>query len=324
MAIKRTVALSLAVAVLILFTVGQGAALGWFLFYQKDHHEKLLTEKMNSLGRYMALEARGPLAGGDVAGLESLLGGVALFDGVVSASIVDAQGAVVAKRVFAPQGDGGGSGNPLYIPATNELTLNVGRGNSMLGQVHLIYSGRGVNDYMFRMAVLSFSLEGLVLLLVISGAILYVNGTVGKPLGLIGRRVEQAAEGDLGVDVPDYGSSEIGAVSRGLNFLVRELRDKISRIGKTTESLVMPVVRLSSTFENVNREVKKQFASTAGIAGSLKQVSESYREITESTDKLSELSSDNVSFLLEVKSTSEEIVSNANRLFDAAEGSYSV
>ncbi|MEJ2313364.1 MAG: methyl-accepting chemotaxis protein [Nitrospirota bacterium] len=324
MAIKRTVTRSLAAAVLIMFIVGQGSVLAWFLFYQRDQHEKLLTQKMSSLAQYLAREARDPLAGGDVAGLENLLGGLSLFDGVVSAGVVDDQGAVVAEKVFAPQEEGGGLGNPLYIPATSDLTVNVNGGSYKLGQINLSYSGRGVNDYMFRMAILAAAVEGIVLLLTAFGTFLYVRGAVGRPLGLIGRRVEEASEGDLDVEIPDYGSNEIGAVSRGVNLLLKELRESISSINRAVESLVMPMVRMSTIFENVNREIKEQFASTAGIANSLKKLSDSEAGIIEGAEKLSELSSDNVSFLLEVKSTSEEIVSNANRLFDAADVSYSV
>lgn len=324
MAIRRTISLSLAIVVLIIFIVGQGSFWVWFLFYQKDHHEKLLKEEMSSLGQYLAREARGPVAEGDVAELESLLGGLVLFDGVISASVADAGGTELAIRVFTPQGDSGNSGNFLYIPAANRLTLNVAEGENRLGQINLTYSGRSVNDYMSSLATLTSVIEGIVVLLIICGIFLYLDRNVGKPFGLMQQRIKQVTDGDLSVEFPDYGGNEIGVISKGLNFLVRELRGNISRINETTKSLVMPIVKLSTTFENVTREIKKQFDSTSSIAGSLKQVSGSYREITASTERLSEFSSDNVSFLLEVKSTSEEIVSNTNKLFDASEESYSV
>jgi methyl-accepting chemotaxis protein len=147
---------------------------------------------------------------------------------------------------------------------------------------------------------------------------------VGKPLGVLQERIDSATAGDLTVEIPDYGSNEIGIISKGLKFLVETLRLNIAKINETAKSVAAAAGNLYAEFDEVSNDIKRQSTSTDGIVNSLKQAGEAFRDITESTEKLSEFSSDNVSFLLEVKSTSDEIVSNTNKLFKAAEDSYSV
>lgn len=324
MAIKRTIALSLTIVVLVIFTAGQGSVWVWFLFSQKSHNRDLLEDRMRTSAELMAHVTEDMVAAGEVESVQKLLGAFSAADDVLSARIIDSRGRELAKRDFSSQYEKGASKNPLFIPWENELAVSILSGGRTVGTVELRYSGRKVNDYMFNLMTIPTVIEGVVLLLVILGIFYYLHRSVGEPLGEMERRIRKVTDGDLTVDIPDYGENEIGVISKGLKFLVDELRENIARINNVAESLVMPIVNLSATFENVNREIKKQFSATSDIANSLREASDAYKDITESTDKLSEFSADNVSFLLQVKSTSEEIVSNANKLFSSAEDSYSV
>ncbi len=322
MTIKRTIALSLTVVVLIIFTAGQGSVWVWFLFSQKEHNQQLLEDEMKSIAGLLAQDALGALMAEDPQAEDSGMRTTSVNDEVLSLRVISSDGTVVSEKKFATATDS--FWNPLFIPWENSLTVPVKSGADIIGRVELTYSGEKVNEYMLDLMTVPTIIEGFVILLVIIGIFLFLQRSVGIPLGVMRERITGVTTGDLTVEIPDYGENEIGIISKGLKFLVKELKANISRINKTAESLVNPIVKLTATFENVDRNIRKQFEATESIAGSIKQASDSYKDITESTERLSEFSSDNVSFLLEVKSTSDEIVSSTNRLFKASEDSYSV
>jgi methyl-accepting chemotaxis protein len=320
---KRTIALSLTVVVLFIFTVGQGSVWVWFLFTQKWHNQGLLENKMRFAANFVADSSREALIGDDAQALERYLGGISANEDVLSVKILDKYGTVVAEKEFMAE-ERSGSLNPLYMPWANKLTVPIMSGSSHIGDIELFYSGREVNEVMLRMMTIPTLIEGVVIFLVIGGIFFHLHRTVGKPLGVIEERIGRATEGDLTVEIPDCGNNEIGVIAKGLRFLVGTLLMNISKINQTAANVVTVSGELNGTFKSVNAAIKEQSVSTDNIAKSLRQASDAYRDITESTEKLSEFSGDNVSFLLEVKSTSEEIVSNTSRLFKASEDSYSV
>jgi methyl-accepting chemotaxis protein len=261
---------------------------------------------------------------GESEGLERQLGSVVAVEDVLSVRILNSDGIVLASKVFKEEPKTGSVWLPFYMPWVKNVAVPIVSGKRNAGTVELVYSGRSVNDYMFRLMTIPTIIEGIVLFLVITGIFLHMHKTVGRPLGTLQDCIDRASAGDLTVDIPDGKDNEIGKISKGLKFLVETLRSNISNINETAKKVAVAAGNLYAEFDDVSGSIKKQSSATEGIANSIKQATDAYRDISESTEKLSEFSSDNVSFLLEVKSTSEEIVSNTSKLFKASEDSYSV
>jgi methyl-accepting chemotaxis protein len=326
MTIKRTIALSLTIVVLVIFTVGQGSVWLWFLFSQKSHNQSLLLNKMETAANIVAQTYRQVIvSGGTEEELQQYLGSMSVVEDVLSVRVRDNENMVIAERNIRKEPESGWLKNPLFIPRVNTVAVPVNIGASTKeGAVEVVYSGARVNSYMFDLMTIPTVIEGVVIFLVIVGIFLHLYKSVGKPLGVIQERIDRATAGDLTVKIPEYGDNEIGVISKGLKFLVEALQLNISNINGTTKSVAAAAGNLNTGFDEVGDDIKRQSTSTDGIVNSLKQASEAFRDITDSTEKLSEFSSDNVSFLLEVKSTSDEIVSNTNKMFRAVEDSYSV
>ncbi len=97
---KRTIALSLTVVVLFIFTVGQGSVWMWFLFSQKWHNQSMLENKIQSTAKLMAYASREALTGEDGRMLERYLGGISADEDVLSVKVLDKGGAVLVEKEF--------------------------------------------------------------------------------------------------------------------------------------------------------------------------------------------------------------------------------
>jgi len=310
--------------VLIIFTVGQGSVWVWFLFSQKRHNENILKERVTTAATLVAESYNKGRAAGETDGFDRYLDSLTMVDSIISAKIMTSDGNVVAGKTFKEEPKAGALANPFYAPWSNVLTVPIMRDGTQDGTIEIDYSGRYVNDYMFSLMTIPTFIEGIVILLVIVGIFMYLHKTLGVPLSVLQDRIDKATAGDLTVDIPDGADNEIGTIARGLRFLIETLRSSIANINETAQKVAVAAGNLYAEFDDVSSSIKQQSGSIGGMSGSLKQAAEAYRDISESTEKLTEFSSDNVSFLLEVKSTSEEIVSNTSKLFKASEDSYSV
>ncbi len=321
---KRSIAVSLTVVVLIIFTVGQGTVWVWFLFAQRDGRLGVHVESMERVADFMAFSSAEAIANRDAEGLSRNVEKLSSYDDVLSVRVLDSDGRVIGAKTFRTAREPRFRFNPLHVPVANVLSVPVVSGGSRIGTVELQYSAKKVNDAMSEMLTLPVVVEALVLLLVVTGIFLYLNISVGRPLGVLQERIRGITGGDLTVSIPDYGNNEIGVIASGLRFLVRTLLSNISKINQTAENVARVTAQVNKTFDNVNRDIKGQSEANEGIIEKVKLATESQKDIADGTEKLSEISAENVSFLLEVKSASDEIVSSSNRLFSSAEDSYSV
>ena len=124
--------------------------------------------------------------------------------------------------------------------------------------------------------------------------------------------------------MPDLGENEIGEIARGIAFLETRLSLIIAKLNSTAVNVSMATKQVDQTYHSVVEGITTQTNAVKNIISSIQKATKSQGDISDSTEKLSSFSADNVSALLEVKETSGEIASNIQRLFKATEDSYSV
>ena len=320
---KRSIAFSLTIVVLLIFIVGQGSVWTWFLFTQRDYNNDVMYEKMVVTARVISAAASQHIARSDWDGLNSLLDGAFVGGDVLYVKVFDRDGNIVAEKTYSIQTNDT-SANPLYVPWVSTYIEIIMVDGNPAGNVEIAVSGRAANKYMLSLLTVHPLVEGVVLFLVVIGIFVYLNRSVGRPLGVLQDRIGDITSGDLTVDIPSSGANEIGVIADGLRFLVETLRSNITNINATARNAAKATRELSEMFSVVAESGRRQSQATSKIAETLHNSSETQNEIARATEQLADFSSDNVSFLLEVKSTADEIVSSSNKLYEASENSYSI
>jgi methyl-accepting chemotaxis protein len=147
---------------------------------------------------------------------------------------------------------------------------------------------------------------------------------ITNPVFSINKAIEKITLGDLTTPVPDLGENEIGDIAKGIAFLETRLSLIIAKLNSTAVNVSMATKQVDHTYRNVVEGITTQTNAVKNIISSVQKATKSQGDISDSTEKLSSFSADNVSALLEVKETSGEIATNIQRLFKATEDSYSV
>ncbi len=124
------------------------------------------------------------------------------------------------------------------------------------------------------------------------------------------------------MDNPEMDENELGAIADGLRYLVQRFSATVRRMNSLASNVIETIVGISSSFENSMEMVKKQSISTDEIALTVKNSLDSQKKISENTEQLTGISSENVSALMEVKASEDEIVGHMGSLYGATEKSY--
>ena len=193
-----------------------------------------------------------------------------------------------------------------------------------IGEIIIEYTTARINkDIVKNMIVIS--LYQLVLLVFVAFVMMFLfRRNITTPIFSINRAIEKITAGDLSTPVPDIGENEIGDIAKGIAFLETRLSSIIAKLHVTATNVSTAKKQVDQTYHNVMEGVTAQTHAVRNVTSSIQKAAKSQGEINESTESLSSFSGENVSSLLEVKTTSEEIATNVQRLFKAAEDSYSV
>ena len=213
---------------------------------------------------------------------------------------------------------------PVSLKKTLSVKTPVIASGEKIGEIVIEYSTFKINrDISKNMFVIS--LYQLVLLVFVSFVMMLLfRKNITNPIFSINKAIEQITSGDLSTPVPDLGDNEIGAIAKGIAFLETRLSTIIAKLNLTATNVSMATKQIDQTYHSSIEGVKAQSNAIKNIVSSIENAQKSQAEISDSTEKLSAFSAENVSSLLEVKVTSEEIAANVQRLFKAAEDSYSV
>lgn len=322
--LRNTLVTNLAVMILLILVIGQGILYTWLLLYQKGYLEERLRDEVTATGRYIGEIAA---MGHDSRQLDLFLSSLVKSGNILSIKITDREGKTVAAKTAQIRSREDGGINPFsmfYTPAVNVANVLVRADGETSGSVEIIYSGRQVNEVMKRFLIIPPVMQSITFLLIVFAIAKFFQRKVGIPVGRINKALSSVTVGDLKVDVPDLGNNEMGSIARGLRFLIERLSSSISRFNSISGNVAMAIEQLTVTLKNLNEAARRQARSMDDLISNIKVANDSQRVIADNTDKLSSISSENVSSLLEMKATAEEIASSTVRLFKSSEDSYAM
>ncbi len=126
--------------------------------------------------------------------------------------------------------------------------------------------------------------------------------------------IERVTAGDLTERVEGTGDDEIGSMARGLGFLTDRLSSTVKKLRLISGNVAAAISQLHLIFKDVAEGMWRQQSSSEEVLNAVRKVSGSQSRIIEHTERLLSLSGDNLSALLQLKSTSEEIAAGTERL----------
>lgn len=130
------------------------------------------------------------------------------------------------------------------------------------------------------------AVTGIVLLLVMIGAVLYILNQVIKPIHALGGSAKKVAKGDLSVQVPVTSKDEVGELAKTFNEMVASMREIISVVNHSAENVTEAAENLSAVSEETNASSEQIAAAISEIAKGASKASEESSEATERSHHL--------------------------------------
>ncbi|MDH4162189.1 MAG: methyl-accepting chemotaxis protein [Nitrospirota bacterium] len=318
--IRNTLVTQFTAIILLILVVGQGGLYTWLLLYQRAYLETSLRRDMTAVARQIGDTITRQNT--DQRSLEQFLDLVLGTGSVLSVRVIDGTGrelvARTAPRSKIDAGSGTSSSRWLFsIPSENTLRVPL-RTDGGAGAVEVIYSGRTVNEVMGRFLVIPPVMQTITFLVVIYAIARFFRSRVSFPVASINAALSRITEGDLVAEVPPIAGTEIGSIATGARFLAEKLSSTLARVDFLSKGVAAALERLTASLAAVRDSTHAQAESINSVMSVILKANEQQRSSTESTDRLSRVSYDNVTSLLEMRSAADEIASSTDRLFRSA------
>jgi methyl-accepting chemotaxis protein len=322
MIFRKSITAKFLAALFAILLVGQAAGALIQIFYMRASLLDSLRSRIEREGAICAGVSANPMVSVDYALLDSPLNEIMKDEDITSIRVLDKDGKVIQERARAA--DKGGSSLASFYRESLNFKTPVMAAGSAIGEVAIEYTTRSINGSLFE-NILTISLYQLILLFfvgVIMMALFHRN--IKKPVAEINRAVERITLGELSSGVPDLGENEIGGIAKGIAFLADRLSLTVSRLNSTAVNVSMAIKQVDVTYRHVIEGSVRQGNAVKEISNSAHDANSAQFAINESAERLASLSNENVSSLIELKATAEEIASHNQRLLKATEDSYSV
>ncbi len=323
MILRKSLNTKFLAALFAVLLIGQsiGSAIGFF--YMRSALLESLQKRMSRSASITADGSAGPLLSYDYAPIDAYLDEIMKDGDILSVQVSDSEGKVVKERSRKTDYEASAF-NPFLIKKAMSLRVPVMSSGSKVGEVAIGYNARSINSDMSA-SLFSISLYQIVMLLAVGITMLFLfNRNIRKPVSEINSAIEKITRGELSTGVPDLGENEIGSMAKGIAYLAESLSATVSKLNSTAVNVSMAIKQVDVTYNNVIGSTRKQSDSIKGIIKSIQGADKARSEINEKAEKLSGVSTENVSSLIQMKATAEEIAVNTQRLFKATEDSYSV
>lgn len=323
MIFKKSITAKFIAAVFAVLLAGQ--ILGTVLFVLNTRASLLdsLEARMRSISAIAAGVSSGPLLSYDYSQIDAYIEEIGRDEEIASLRILDIKGNVLREKIKAS--DTGKEGlDPFFLKKNLSMRAPVIASGEKIGEVVIEYSAFKINeDVSGNMLVISLYQFVLLLLVVFVMSLLF-RRNIKNPVLSINKAIEHITSGDLSTPVPDLGQNEIGSIAKGVAFLEKRLSLMIAKMNSTAVNVAMAIKQVDYTYKNVIGGITTQSDEVKDVIRSIQNATKLQAEISDSTERLSSFSAENVSSLFEMKETSEEMASNVQRLFKATEDSYSV
>lgn len=298
--------------ILLILLVGQTFIWGWSFLKQKASLEDRLNEVVSLGGGIVARTAATSILSYDYTYLEQVLDDISRNPEILYVEVLDHTG----KRLIY-------KGEEILQGRYRTAMFPVMAGQEAIGKVRIKYSIEGVRkDILFHL-VTTMILQAVVLLGLVFLISIFFRRDIGSRIEAMSADIEQVTLGDLSVRLEDIDQTELGTIGRGINFLVERLKGSVTKLKGIVTNVATAISQLNLTFKNVITGVKNQQNAAEEVSQSVRRAMESQKQILRNTEKLLSLSNDNVSALLELKATSDEIASATDSLQKNINDTYS-
>jgi methyl-accepting chemotaxis protein len=320
---RKTLARSFILVVLVVFLAGQGLLWLWFLNGQKKEQAGLLADKVKTASALLGSFSVPAILSYDYTTLDQYIEALSGDGDLLAVKISDRDGNPLRQKAFRAEGEKPGSGSLFFLPDANVYRKPIESAGEKIGEIEIRYSGHRANRSIRKLVTVSPIGQAVVFLLIMLAIYYFFQRRVGRPIDVLNRKLESITEGDLTTEIEHGDGDEIDSVASGLSFLKESLVRTITRLNAMSQNVGMAIRQLDTTFGNVSGGMKRQSLSIDEITAGLKKAAESQNRIGAGTDELSDFSAENVTSLLQVKATADEIAASTGRLFQAVEDSHS-
>lgn len=323
MIMKKSITAKFITALFVVLLVGQSLSTLLLIMYTRSALFDSLEKRMKEIAGFTAGVSSGPLLSYDYALIDTYLDEVAKDGEITAIRIFDIKGTVVREKIKA-QADEIKTINPFLFKKTMNLRTPVSVAGEKVGDVSVDYDARTVNENITK-SIIMILLSQLVLFTAV-GVVTTVlfNRDIKRPVEEINKSIGKITVGDLTAAVPDLGENEIGSIAKGVAFLAERLSSTVSKLNSTAVNVSMAIKQVDVTYNNVINGITRQSEAVKEIMKSTQNAKRAQAEINDGTEKLGALSTENVSSLIELKVSAEEIAINTQRLYKATEDLYSV
>jgi methyl-accepting chemotaxis protein len=323
---QKSIAVSFILVVLLIITIGQGAAWVWFLFSEKKDNQEAMERKARMVAEFITELSDPSMSKQNFRVLGRYADRIMKDEDIIALKVLDTEDNIILQRDSSIKGGEmrARSLNPLYMPWTNKLSIPIISSGGEIGVVEVTYSGKSANDMMFWNLTIPPIVEGIVFLVIVYAIYFFFQRQIGNPIGILQENIERVTAGDLTVRMPELENNELGIIAGGLNYLIEGLSETATKLEATASKVTGAIKDLDETFSKSIKMIKEQSEWTEDISVSLRAANQSLGEIKNSSKALSGFSSENLSSLLEMKAVGDETVLNMDGLFEASEKSYAV
>jgi len=322
MILKRSITAKFLAALFVILLIGQSLGALAMVFFTRTALFNSLENRVKREASIAAGVSRGPLQSSDYSSIDAYFEEIMRDEDITAIHILDNSGKVVRESVKASDNDA--SAGLLFYKRNLSYAVPVSASGEKIGEVVVDYSTKSINRNLLE-NMLMISLYQLIMVLAVGVIMMFIfNRNIKKPVSEINRTIERITVGELSAEVPDLGENEMGGIAKGIAFLAERLSVTISRLNSTAINVSLAIKQVDITYKNVMTGMTKQTTAVKDVVKSVHNTNKAHSEINESVERLASLSTENVSSLIELKATAEEIASNNQRLFKATEDSYAV
>ncbi|GBE06546.1 methyl-accepting chemotaxis protein McpA [bacterium BMS3Abin10] len=298
-------------------------SLGFILFISSVRGDLVnaLNDKVDRTGALLAEIGAEPVLNNDSGSLDSYLERVFSDEDFTSIVVYDRDGNIIAQKTRA--GRIRQVANPFYAQMLFSSETPVLMERQKIGNIEITASSGRINNEIFRHQLAAVIHQGVLSVIIVIFVLFFFRIHIKKPVSDLISVINRLVAGDLTVKMPAAKSLEIEDLTKSFNAMTGQVKGTLKKLYSTTNDVSMAIQQIKQISDKVIEGTDNQLAATQQVVASMASSDDAEKDILANTQNLSEFSEENLSSLMEIKSTSEEITESSEQLYKASSDSYS-
>lgn len=152
-------------------------------------------------------------------------------------------------------------------PITNSIRATINIQTANIDQIGR--SGDELYDSSYRIT----ATMGITSILILISLSIFITLTISNSLKRANKSIKQISEGDLTVEIDNYGKDEIGELLHNIKGLLKNLRPIMEDINSAASNIAITSQELSNNSQLISHGATEQAASVEQIAASMEEIS---------------------------------------------------